>query len=38
MKSKENNRAELILEIIKLKKLPQSAKIILKIKKIQQML
>ncbi|MGK0324831.1 MAG: hypothetical protein ACJA1D_000163 [Polaribacter sp.] len=38
MKSKENNRAALILEILKLKKLPQSAKIILKIKKIQQML
>ena len=38
MKSKENNRAALILKILKLKKLPQSAKIILKIKKIQQML
>jgi|TARA_R110000803_G_C11873959_1_gene308813 hypothetical protein len=38
MKSKDDNRAALILEIIRLKKLPQSAKIILKIKKIQQML
>jgi|TARA_B110000967_G_C18683932_1_gene459534 hypothetical protein len=38
MKSKDDNRAALILEILRLKKLPQSAKIILKIKKIQQML
>ena len=38
MKSKDDNRAAVILEILRLKKLPQSAKIILKIKKIQQML
>ena len=38
MKSKDDNRAALILEILRLKKLPQSEKIILKIKKIQQML
>ena len=38
MKSKENDRAALMREILRLKKLPQSAKIILKIKKIQQIL
>jgi len=38
MKSKENNRAALILEILKLKKLPQSSKILLKIQKLQQRL
>jgi hypothetical protein len=38
MKSKPDDKPSIIIEILRLKKLPQSAKILLKIKKLQQML
>jgi len=38
MKSKNIKKLNTITEILRLKKLPQSAKVLLKIKKLQQML
>ena len=38
MKSETNDKPSIIIEILRLKKLPQSAKVLLKIKKLQQML
>tara|TARA_R110000796_G_scaffold60061_3_gene138644 strand:+ start:1577 stop:1693 length:117 start_codon:yes stop_codon:yes gene_type:complete len=38
MKSKENDKPSVVKEILRLKKLPQSARVILKIKKLQQLL
>tara|TARA_R110002072_G_scaffold49985_2_gene135331 strand:+ start:194 stop:310 length:117 start_codon:yes stop_codon:yes gene_type:complete len=38
MKSKADQKNNIISEILRLKKLPQSAKVLLKIKKLQQKL
>jgi len=38
MKSKTDDKQKVILEILRLKKLPQSAKVLLKIQKLQQKL